>query len=86
MRKVKFKRWIDNTYRTVTNSNNQCIKIRNEDTGKWEENFTHEGVFHQWASAYEEFESGAGNYIVALIELENGEIIEVLPSNIKFIK
>lgn len=47
--------------------------------------FTNPGTFHQWANGYEEFESGPGNYSYAIIELEDGTIEEVLPSNIKFV-
>lgn len=82
MRRVKFKKWIPATY---TSMGNNCTQVKNEGTGKWDDDFIHEGVFHQWANAYEEFESGAGNYTVALVELENGEMVEVLPTNIKFI-
>lgn len=46
MRKVKFKKWIS------PNHNDGGIVHR---IGKWEYDFIHEGVFHQWASAYEEF-------------------------------
>ncbi|MDD4390217.1 MAG: hypothetical protein PHW03_05375 [Eubacteriales bacterium] len=44
------------------------------------------GHFHQWAPQYEEFESGPGNYTVALIEDENGQIIECLPLNVQFLE
>ena len=45
-----------------------------------------EGLFHQWAAAYEEFESGPGNYTVALVELPGGRIVESLPTDIKFLE
>lgn len=80
MRKVLFKKWIP-----TVKVNDGKVWVTQEGTGKWEKDFTHKGVFHQWASAFEEFESGAGNYTVALVELENGEIEQVLPMNIKFI-
>jgi hypothetical protein len=44
-----------------------------------------DGLFHQWGSEYEEFETGAGNYSVALIELDDGTIEAFLPQLIKFI-
>lgn len=47
--------------------------------------FIHPGVFHQWGATYEEFDSGAGNYTVALVELPDGTMEEVTPSNIKFV-
>ena len=34
-----------------------------------------EGTFHEFGVAYEEFESGAGNYSTAIIELKNGDIL-----------
>ena len=43
------------------------------------------GLFHQWSNAYKEFESGPGNYTVALIELSDGTIEEVLPIHLTFI-
>lgn len=47
--------------------------------------FVYEGQFHQWAAAYEEFESGPGNYTYAIIELADGSIETVLPQHLKFI-
>jgi hypothetical protein len=61
-------------------------KLTEPGTGCFEPEFTHEGLFHQWAASYEEFENGAGNYTVALIEIPSGNILEVLPTNIKFIE
>jgi hypothetical protein len=43
------------------------------------------GKFHQWGCSYEEFEGGPGNYTVGIVELPDGAIQEVLPSQIKFI-
>lgn len=42
------------------------------------------GYFHQWGNCYEEFENGPGNYSVAIIELEDGRVIEANPSDIHF--
>lgn len=81
MRKVLFKKWVKEVKIKIS----EFSWRTQEGTGCWEKEFTNEGVFHQWANAYEEFETGAGNYTVALIELENGEIESVLPMNIKFI-
>lgn len=44
------------------------------------------GRFHQWASGYEEFESGPGNYTVGLVEMDGGTIKEFMPTDIKFIE
>ncbi|MGQ6213340.1 hypothetical protein ACUNE0_11650 [Serratia sp. IR-2025] len=43
------------------------------------------GLFHQWGCCFEEFETGAGNYSVAIVELEDGTIREFLPTEVKFI-
>jgi hypothetical protein len=56
------------------------------DTGCWEKDYSIEGKFHQWGSSFEEFETGAGNYTIGIIELPNGEITEALPTNIKFVE
>jgi len=84
MRKVLFKKWIPAEYKTIS-SKTSCYRLTIDGTGKWEDEFSQEGVFHYWGNTYEEFKSGVDNYTVALIELENGEMVEVLPTNIKFI-
>lgn len=43
------------------------------------------GYFHQWGCDYEEFESGAGNYSVAIVELQDGKIIMPHARDITFI-
>lgn len=42
------------------------------------------GFFHQWGNAYEEFQSGPGNFTMAIIELPGGRIITALPEDVKF--
>lgn len=42
------------------------------------------GVFHQWGSDYEEFESGAGNYSVAIVELPDGKVVTPNANDIQF--
>lgn len=44
-----------------------------------------EALFHQFGSAYEEFESGAGNYSTAIIELPDGTVKMVRAEHIRFI-
>lgn len=44
------------------------------------------GRFHGWGTDYEEFESGHGNYTVAIVELKDGTIELVKPSNVKFLR
>jgi len=41
--------------------------------------------FHQWGVDYEEFESGPGNYTVAIVEYENGTVEGVRVDMMKFI-
>ena len=43
------------------------------------------GYFHQWGCNYEEFETGAGNYSVAIVELPNGEIVMPMADDIQFL-
>lgn len=49
---------------------------------KW---FNYDGVFHQWGINYEEFDTGPGNYTIAIVELADGTVVEVLPSRVKFL-
>ena len=86
MKKVKIKQWIPAVFPEGATSANQTTTHRPlKGTGCWEEGYSGSGMFHQWANAYEEFEAGPGNYTVALVELPNGEIKEVLPTHLKFI-
>jgi len=80
MRKVLFKKWNPKTSEKGE-SGIETIK-----PGYWDDEFKHEGVFHQWGSAYEEFESGPGNYTVAIVEESDGTVSEIIPSNIRFIE
>jgi len=42
------------------------------------------GLFHQFGCDFEEFESGAGNYTTAIVELPSGEIITPCVDLIRF--
>ncbi len=44
-----------------------------------------EGLFHQWASDFMEFETGLGNYTVALIELDDGRIVKGVADTVVFL-
>ena len=44
-----------------------------------------EGVFHQWGVEYEEFENGAVNYTVAIVEMPDGTIQTPIPQLIRFL-
>ena len=43
------------------------------------------GYFHGFGMNYTEFESGAGNYSVAIVELPNGEVVMPKADAIRFI-
>lgn len=44
-----------------------------------------EGLFHQWANQYEDCgDAGVANYTVALIELDDGRIVEGVPTTVVF--
>lgn len=58
--------------------------------GFWEKNkWTYEdfelGYFHYFGCDYEEFETGAGNYSVAIIELPDGKVVKVNPNDLQFL-
>lgn len=80
MRPILFKKWIPK----ITIKTGQSTTEAKSGTNQWESDFINEGVFHGWYNAYEEFDTGAGNYTVALVEIADGTILEVLPSNLKF--
>lgn len=44
-----------------------------------------EALFHQFGVDYEEFESGAGNFSTAIIELPDGSIKNIRAEQIRFI-
>ena len=44
-----------------------------------------EALFHQFGVDYEEFQSGAGNFSTAIIELADGKVIQVRADHIRFI-
>ena len=81
MRKVLIKKW--NTEERLYEEGKYRTK---PGTRCWEEGHTHEGLFHQWGSKYEEFENGPGNYTVAIVEFPDGTVEEVLIINLKFVK
>lgn len=79
-RNVLIKMWIP-----MQPSGNKWPDDVKEGTHQWDDDFIHEGKFHCWGNAYEQIQDSAGNYSVALVELQDGRIAEVLPSNIKFV-
>lgn len=44
-----------------------------------------EGRFHGWGVEYEEFETGPGNYSVAIIEMPDGTMQTLAPWLIRFL-
>jgi len=44
-----------------------------------------EGYFHGWGCNYEEFETGPGNYSVAIVELPDGEVVMPVADDIWFL-
>lgn len=44
------------------------------------------GQFHQWGNSYEEFESGPGNYTVAVVELPDGNVVMPMADDICFLE
>jgi hypothetical protein len=47
--------------------------------------YTERGTFHTWGVSHVEFETGPGNYTVAVIEKPDGTFIEVPTNAVKFI-
>jgi hypothetical protein len=81
MRKVLFKRWIP---RELTKAEGQRYETTKLGTACWS-GFDYQGLFHEWGVGCSEGETSFGNYSIALIELPDGTIEEVLPTNIKFV-
>lgn len=44
------------------------------------------GKFHSWGCNYEEFEGGPGNYSMAIVEMPDGSILTISPTDIKFLE
>ncbi|WP_024718049.1 hypothetical protein [Pseudomonas putida] len=44
-----------------------------------------EGKFHAWGVEYEEFESGPGNFSVAIVEMADGTVQTLMPWAIRFL-
>lgn len=55
------------------------------ENGKWHSHEFELGYFHQWGTNYEEFESGPGNYTVAIVELPDGRIVMPVADDIVFL-
>ena len=79
MRKIKYKKWIPFEYTEWI----ECSRTQIPNTGCYESDYINEGYFHIWTQKQV---YGQDLTIIALIEIEDGTIVEVLPCNIKFIK
>ncbi len=83
-REVVFKKWVEREAVEIKDDSGKVTgHTTKPGTSCYDAEFIHKGLFHQWASACVEGEN-FGNYTVAIVELPNGEVVEVLPSNIKF--
>jgi CDP-diacylglycerol pyrophosphatase len=82
METVNFKIWIPPQYENVEGKQ---YSNKVPGTGKWTDDFTEIGLFHQWGLAIEEAENSVGSYTVAIVEKADGTMVVVLPSNIKFL-
>lgn len=54
--------------------------------GHWAESEPVIATFHQFGAAYEEFETGPGNYTVAIVELPDGTVENANLQDIRFIE
>jgi len=87
MRKVLYKKWIPAEFPPQSNAfTGQSRTLPLKGTNCFEEEFTGAGTFLAWGIDYQLVDGGVGNYTTALVELPNGEVIEMLPSNIKFVE
>ena len=64
----------------------ECKRITYEHNGSItnKREVTVTGLFHGWGSAYEEFDAGPGNFTIAIVELDDGQIETFIPELIKF--
>jgi hypothetical protein len=79
LRKVLIKKWIEREY--IENETGIKKYTCKEGTGCYGKDFNIKGLFHEWNSHGDD----GNREIVAIVELENGEI-ELIPSHkIKFL-
>lgn len=53
-------------------------------TGQWYTEVVEIGLFHEWGVEYEEFDTGPGNYSVAIVELPDGQVKTYPAHRVKF--
>lgn len=57
----------------------------NKDIGRYRPISFELGYFNAWGIDYEEVQNGTGNYSIALVELPNGKVVKVNPSDLEFL-
>ncbi|MGL6008420.1 MAG: hypothetical protein ACRC1D_03110 [Culicoidibacterales bacterium] len=77
MRQVEYKKFIP-----IQKDENQR-KVQG--TGVYEDGFTGRAKFHGFGIEFIEFETGPGNFSVAILELEDGSVTTTEPKYIRFI-
>lgn len=60
-------------------------KLHVYEDGRWKDKEFELGYFHGWGMNYEEFETGPGNYSVAIVELPDGSVITPAVTDITFL-
>lgn len=80
---VNFRTWTEAPFRRAS----PVSGLRKCSAKYWEDRTIHciTGWFHQWASDYEEFETGPGNFTTALVEDENGVVRHCLADGLVFL-
>lgn len=81
LRKVKIKKFIP--YRSKRNEDGLIQQM--PCTNTFESTFNTYGFFHQWGSKVEETENGTFSQTVAIVELSDGTIQQVIPDNMMFV-
>lgn len=61
------------------------IEYKEQEDRKWKLEEKGEAVFHQFCCNYEEFETGHGNYVTAIIEWPDGTVGNVPIEHIRFL-
>ena len=77
LRKVEFTRYLQKIERDRLKAAGKDAPTKLEGINGW---------FHCWGHSYEEFaDAGPGNYTTAIIEVEDGTVYEIIPSDVKFL-
>lgn len=85
LRSVLYKVWINAEYLSLGEGQTfEAEAALIPGTGCWG-NYENKGFFHTWGTSYITTINGLHVYTIAIVENESGEIIEVLPQNLKFI-